>query len=53
MILSKIGYSRTLENRELCDKYSQLKNKLKQDKNKKEGKFILNKEFYDELFEDY
>ncbi|CAD8176229.1 unnamed protein product [Paramecium pentaurelia] len=53
MFLSKLGYMKKLENREICNKYSEQKSKLKEDKNKKEGKLTINKEFYDELFEDY
>ncbi|CAK89036.1 unnamed protein product (macronuclear) [Paramecium tetraurelia] len=53
MCLSKMGYMKKLENREICNRFSEQKNKLKEDKNKKEGKLTINKEFYDELFEDY
>ncbi|CAK83623.1 unnamed protein product (macronuclear) [Paramecium tetraurelia] len=53
MCLSKLGYMKKIENREICNQYSEEKSKLKEDKNKKEGKLTINKEFYDELFEDY
>ncbi|CAD8181692.1 unnamed protein product [Paramecium pentaurelia] len=53
MCLSKMGYMKKLENREICNRFSEQKSKLKEDKNKKEGKLTINKEFYDELFEEY
>ncbi|CAD8171668.1 unnamed protein product [Paramecium octaurelia] len=53
MCLSKLGYMKKIENREVCNQYSEEKSKLREDKNKKEGKLTINKEFYDELFEDY
>ncbi|CAD8082600.1 unnamed protein product [Paramecium sonneborni] len=53
MCLSKFGYMKKLENREIYNQFSEQKCKLKEDKNKKEGKLTINKEFYDELFEDY
>ncbi|CAD8092969.1 unnamed protein product [Paramecium sonneborni] len=53
MFLSKLGYMKKLENREIYNRISEQQCKLKEDKNKKEGKVTINKEFYDELFEDY
>lgn len=53
MILAKLGYKKPLNHREVCDQYSKKKIEILKAKHRKEGKLNINKEFYDELFEDY